>query len=265
VCVQYSSVDDVTCMAVDAEFDRLSEDHLDCIFLRCYKEYEGASMTMGVRDISSVPTFEVFYRGDMVSKINGPRINEVKERLKQYGFVVSNTDLFGQSSVKRDGDMASFKPKPSKDPWDIMADEAARKSRTAGGQNNPNAPVRTTMRFYPGGMGGMGQSAADNVRERGSTMDEWQNARNGLNADGSEKDPVGAGGAEPLRGVGQPLEKPSQFWKDRFEGLLKAPSASSGVDASPPKNFEKIEDANEASQAKDKEDDDDIFRKIWND
>jgi hypothetical protein len=38
--------------------------------------------------------------------------------------------------------------------------------------------VRTTMRFYPGGMGGMGQSAADNVRDKGSTMDEWQIARN---------------------------------------------------------------------------------------
>ena len=34
--------------------------------------------------------------------------------------------------------------------------------------------VRTTMRFYPGGMGGMGQSAADNVAKRGSSLDEWQ-------------------------------------------------------------------------------------------
>jgi hypothetical protein len=38
-----------------------------------------------------------------------------------------------------------------------MADEAARIGRTYKGQNNPNAPVRTTMRYYPGGMGGMGQ------------------------------------------------------------------------------------------------------------
>jgi hypothetical protein len=51
-------------------------------------------MTMGLRDISSVPAFEMFYRGDLVAKIKGISTNEVRQRLKQYGFVVryvSNT------------------------------------------------------------------------------------------------------------------------------------------------------------------------------
>ena len=61
----------------------------------------------------SVATFKVFYRGDMVSKILGSRMNEVKERLRQYGFVVSKTDLFGQSS-KPTAPSANFKPKASK-------------------------------------------------------------------------------------------------------------------------------------------------------
>jgi hypothetical protein len=60
-------------------------------------------------------TFKVFYRGDMVSKILGSRMNEVKERLRQYGFVVSKTDLFGQSSKPATAQSsANFKPKPAK-------------------------------------------------------------------------------------------------------------------------------------------------------
>jgi len=131
----------------------------------------------------------------------------------------------------------------------VMADEAARKGRTAGGQNNPNAPVRTTMRFYPGGMGGMGQSAADNVRDKGSTMDEWQNARNARAMDDSGSnpdDPDGSRLSQQLRGVGQPLQKPTEFWKNRFEDLLKDPSATlfgkSAPSAEFPENFEKKED-----------------------
>ena len=72
VCVQYSSSEDFGCKATDDEFDRLSEKMLDCIFLRCYREYEGSAMTMALRDVTLMPTFEVFYRGDAVCKIAGP-------------------------------------------------------------------------------------------------------------------------------------------------------------------------------------------------
>ena len=195
VCVQYSNAEDVSCMAVDAEFDRLSEAHLDCIFMRCYAQYEGADTTMALRDISSIPTFEVFYRGDTVAKIRGAAINEVQQRLQQYGFVVSKTDLFGQSSVSQAPDMAGADQ--GKDPWEAMADQAARQSRSAGGGNNPNAPVRTTMRYYPGGMGGLGQTAADTVREKGSSLDEWQSQR-GRRREADE----GSGSEAAPRGVG---------------------------------------------------------------
>ena len=143
VCVQYSSSEDFGCKATDDEFDRLSEKMLDCIFLRCYREYEGSAMTMALRDVTLMPTFEVFYRGDSVCKIAGPRINEVKERMQQFGFVVSTSDLFGQSSYSSDKAPPAAPPgaKKSKDPWDVMADEAARSSRTWANQNDPSAPV----------------------------------------------------------------------------------------------------------------------------
>jgi hypothetical protein len=285
VCVQYSSADDVTCMALDAELDRLSETHLDCIFMRCYTQYEGAATTMALRDISSVPTFEVFYRGDSVAKIRGSRINEVEQKLKQYGFVVSNTDLFGQSSYSQSQgaapNQAGAGAGKAQDPWDAMADQAARSSRSAGGRNNPNAPLRTTMRFYPGGMGGLGQSAADNIREKGSTMDEWQ-AQRGRRANEAAADDEGA-----LRGTGQPLEAPGEFWKDRLqdqfeifkektklEDLLKggagAPPAAStpaggGIGTRGGGEGNKGGDNKAKGGGKDGDDDEDIFRAIWND
>ena len=45
-----------------------------------------------------VPTFEVFYRGDMVSKINGPRINEVKEVSKLCHIIIYVCPLYVTSS-----------------------------------------------------------------------------------------------------------------------------------------------------------------------
>ena len=68
-------------------------------------------------------------------------------------------------------------------------------------------------------------------------------------------------GTPPLRGVGQPTEKPAEFWKNRFEDLMKAPSATS-ADVAPPPNFENVQDK---GQTEKDDGDDDIFKKIWND
>jgi hypothetical protein len=265
------------CMAVDAEYDRLSEAMLDCIFLRCYTQYEGAETTMAVRDITSVPSWEVFYRGDLVAKLRGGSVKDVQKRLEQYGFVVSTTDLFGQSSYLAQPAAEGSAGSKSKDPWDAMADAAARSSRSAGGRNNPNAPVRTTMRYYPGGMGGLGQSAADNVRERGSTMDEWQaqrGKRGGEGGDGRAQD-----GTSDLRGVGQPLEEPGEFWKKRLqdqfeifkerttlEDLAKDTRAQGGPPSKTPwLDGPGPDAAGPPGKKKDDKDDDDVFKAIWND
>jgi hypothetical protein len=232
---------------------------------------------MAVRDITSVPSWEVFYRGDLVAKLRGGSVKDVQKRLEQYGFVVSTTDLFGQSSYLAQPAAEGSAGSKSKDPWDAMADAAARSSRSAGGRNNPNAPVRTTMRYYPGGMGGLGQSAADNVRERGSTMDEWQaqrGKRGGEGGDGRAQD-----GTSDLRGVGQPLEEPGEFWKKRLqdqfeifkerttlEDLAKDTRAQGGPPSKTPwLDGPGPDAAGPPGKKKDDKDDDDVFKAIWND
>jgi len=184
VIVQYSSVGETSCKMADGEFDRLSTEYADCVFLRCYREFKGADTTFTLRQITAVPTFEVFNRGQLAGKVTGTRLNDVQDLIKQFGFVVSKTDFFSSSSPYDDPNFNAAqiqRPEgrkgPEEDlPWEREADLAARGGKRDSSKGPTSAP-RTTMRYFPGGMG---QTAADNIKEKGSTLDEFQNARNGL-------------------------------------------------------------------------------------
>jgi len=209
VTIQYSSNDDYTCKTIDQEFDRLSIQHPDCVFLRCYKEYQGAPITMTSRGITNLPTFEVFYKGAPVAKVDGSRISEVQDYIKQFGFVVSKTDFFSSNSpYQEDGRRPQGRSGDENNPWDNAADAAARSSRKEGSAGPMKAP-RTTQRYFPGAM--MGTEAAKNV-EGGSMMDLFQQERrrpkpgggSSITGDTGPGIPFGMGDAPPgARGEGK--------------------------------------------------------------
>jgi len=213
VCVLYSSAEDLSLQAINSDFDRLAEAFPDCIFLRCFKEYEGSMLTFATRQVASLPTFEFFYKGTRVAWTTGPNMNEVKEKIRQFGFVVSKTDLFSDSASSWTSSLKGVKgPEDStKFVWDTEADNAAKSGRQASSSGPSSAP-RTTMRFIPGGMG---QQAADIVREKGSTLDSFQAARRGAEEEGLPL-PGGGGG-----GRGGAYEQGFKFWKERFEEIVK--------------------------------------------
>ncbi|EKX55415.1 hypothetical protein GUITHDRAFT_99193 [Guillardia theta CCMP2712] len=196
VCVLYSSVEDMSLQAINMDFERLAEVFPDCIFLRCYKEYEGSSITFATRQVVSFPTFEYFYKGTQVARTTGPNLNEVKEKIRQFGFIVSKTDLFSDSASSWSKQGIKEPQDPTKLAWDREADNAA----------------STTMRFIPGGMG---QQAAEIIREKGSTLDSFQAARRGGDNEGVQLPGGGSGGA------GGAYEQGFKFWKERFEEIVK--------------------------------------------
>ena len=79
------------------------------------------------KQVVTLPSFEVFYRGSRVAQVSGPQLDQVELKVKQFGYAVSKTDLFsddgeyggGGSERDENGDFA----------WDRMADKTARDSK----------------------------------------------------------------------------------------------------------------------------------------
>jgi len=69
------------------------------IFLRCFAEYEDAGILLGQASVTAFPTFDIFYRGNRVARVEGPSSHvEVEELLERYQFQNSQLDLFSEVS-----------------------------------------------------------------------------------------------------------------------------------------------------------------------
>jgi len=112
------------CRTTEAEYERMARQNPATLFLRCFAEYENASILTGQAGVTIYPTFDVFYRGNRVARVEGPNHVEVEELLERYQFQNSKLDLFSEVSPE---------------PW---------------GEGKARADVsktpRTTARFVPG-------------------------------------------------------------------------------------------------------------------
>lgn len=126
VCVaKYTSGIRPECKATEAEYERMARDNPATIFLRCFEEYENAHMLISQADVSTWPTFDIFYGGNRVAREEGSNLAELEDILNMYQFQNSNLDLFSEE--------ASAQRK-----WgDGMAKDMSR-------------TPRTTARFIPG-------------------------------------------------------------------------------------------------------------------
>ena len=121
---KFSSAASTDARATEAEFERLARKNPATLFLRSFQEYENADLLFSTAQVTVIPTFDVFYQGNRVARIEGPNHAEVEELLERYQFQNSKLDLFSEESNK---------------PW---GDGKAR--------DNPMATPRTTNRFLPG-------------------------------------------------------------------------------------------------------------------
>ena len=139
----------------------MSERRPDCVFLRCYKEFQGAEPFLAQRQVVTLPSFEVFYRNARVASITGPQLDEVEKKVGQFGFIVSKTDFFSDDAMKgtlTEEQMNAMKGTPEAEQeefvWDRMADKAARDSKKSSAAKDKASGPRTTMRFLPGSVMG---------------------------------------------------------------------------------------------------------------
>ena len=130
VCVvKWTSATRPVCTQTESEYERLARAHPDTIFLRCYEEVEDALITITNAKVTTFPTFDVFYGGNRVARMEGPEYGLVHEQILRHGMINSKLDLFSEE-----------------------ADNQKRLAAWGDGKINPdyNATPRTTARFIPG-------------------------------------------------------------------------------------------------------------------
>jgi len=96
--IRYTSIDREDCIATEDEYERLARSNPATIFMRCYAEYEGAEIFMARANIQSWPTFDFFYGGNRVARLEGPTFSELEEVLNSYQLMNSKLDLFSEDA-----------------------------------------------------------------------------------------------------------------------------------------------------------------------
>jgi hypothetical protein len=102
VCVaKYTSATRPECQATEAEYERIARENPASVFLRCFEEYENAHVMFGQADVQTWPTFDIFYGGNRVARMEGPDLAELVDILNRYQFQNSDLDLFSEDSSRK--------------------------------------------------------------------------------------------------------------------------------------------------------------------
>ena len=99
VCVaKYTSAERDDCRSTEADYERLARANPATVFMRCYAEYENAHIVVSQADVTVWPTYDVFYQGRRVGRVEGNRITDVEELIDMHQFLNSKLDLFSEDA-----------------------------------------------------------------------------------------------------------------------------------------------------------------------
>lgn len=138
---KFTSANNKDCRATEASYERLARDNPATVFLRCFQEMDGADNLFQRARVEVLPTFDIFYKGNRVARVDGPRFSEVETVVNQYQLLNSDLDLFSESANDVvDVNSNSGRPQPS--PW----------GQGSGGSSQVDftKTPRTTASFIPG-------------------------------------------------------------------------------------------------------------------
>ena len=143
VVAKYTSAVVESAKATEAEYERLARSNPATIFLRCFREFENIEILLSKAQLNVFPTFDVYYKGDRVARVEGNNHVEVQKVLDQYQLLNSNLDLFSEDSSK---------------PW-------GSEERSRDAMKTP----RTTNRFVPGYDWGSDRGFFDEAADKAQT------------------------------------------------------------------------------------------------
>jgi len=114
-------------VTVDEGYSQLAVEYPSTIFLQCDACFAGGKIAMATAGVTTLPTFDFFFKGNKVGRVSGPQYNEVRGWLTRY----SMTSLTGEANP----DAPDF-VNNRVEPW--------------GEKKNMGRTPRTTARFVPG-------------------------------------------------------------------------------------------------------------------
>lgn len=116
------------CIATEGQYEALARNNPATLFLRCFAEYENADLLLGQASVSQLPTYDIFYGGERVARVEGNDALEVEDVINRFQLLNSELDLFSE--------------------------DADNQRRLAWGEGkirgNIEATPKTTARFIPG-------------------------------------------------------------------------------------------------------------------
>mmetsp|Transcript_3644 Transcript_3644/g.6645 ORF Transcript_3644/g.6645 Transcript_3644/m.6645 type:complete len:271 (-) Transcript_3644:160-972(-) len=102
VCVvKFSSATREDCVSTEASYERLARANTATVFLRCFEEFDNADLLFGKAQVISLPTFDIFYGGNRVARVEGPQITELENLLDMYQFQNTKLDLFSEEAEQK--------------------------------------------------------------------------------------------------------------------------------------------------------------------
>jgi len=132
---KFTCANDDDCRATEASYERLARDNPATVFLRCFRETEGAGSLFDRARVAreALPCFDVFYGGVRVARVDGQRLSDLENLLEMYQIRNSDLDLFSEEATSA----PAGEPQPQ--PWG-----------QGGSKSDLSKTPRTTASFIPG-------------------------------------------------------------------------------------------------------------------
>jgi hypothetical protein len=73
---KYSSTSLPNCVATERQYEDLARANPDALFLRSYEEYEGFEALAGNQGVAVLPTYDFYFKGNRVARVEGNREGE---------------------------------------------------------------------------------------------------------------------------------------------------------------------------------------------
>ena len=97
--VKYTSSTRENCRATEGQYEPLARKYPSTLFLRTFDDYKDASILFSKAHISNYPTYDLFYGGNRVARLEGSSSSsELNEWIDRYVLLNSNLDLFSEQA-----------------------------------------------------------------------------------------------------------------------------------------------------------------------
>lgn len=147
---KFTSVTADHCRASETIYDSMARENPATLFLRTFVEYEGATQLFAQAQIIALPTFDVFYKGKRMARIQSMNHNALTDMLRRFQLDNSDLDLFSEDAQRKMDEFVAKErgitdstlteiPQATRDVW---AEERRK--------YDPNKTPLTSNRFVPG-------------------------------------------------------------------------------------------------------------------